>query len=234
MPALTNAIANDLTELEARVLDYLARVMRPGFCPSREEISRAAGLGGRGYHVNNVLKDLDEREYIRLEPGRSRAITLLKTADSRPFRFETRWVPLVGRIGASPLRETAVQVDNPYADEAIELARGLVPGHDSIFALRVSGDSLLHALVTDGDIVVLDGNAEILNGDMVAAEVTGDDGKTATTLKKFYLENGYVRLRAANPQIALDPILLYRPEQVKVYGKAVLIIRQVGEEWRRA
>jgi repressor LexA len=192
-------------------------------------LSRAAGLGGRGYRINSILKSLDEREYVKLEPGRSRTITLLKTADGRPFRFGTRWIPVAGRIGASHLRETAVQLDDAYADEAVELARGAVPGHENVFALRVSGDSMLDALVADGDIVVLDADAEILNGDMVAAEVTGEDGKAARTLKKFYRENGHVRLRAANPRMALDPIPLYRPEQVKVYGKVVLLIRQVGE-----
>ncbi|MCX6030564.1 MAG: hypothetical protein NT169_14855 [Chloroflexi bacterium] len=228
MPALTNAIANDLSEVEVRVLDHLARTMRPGFCPSREELSRAAGLGGRGYHINNVLRGLDERQYVRLEPGRSRSITLLRSADGRPFRVETLWVPMVGLIGASPLRQTAVQTDDSFVDEAIELARSQVRGHENVFALRVSGDSMIDALVNDGDIVVLDGDAEIVNGDLVAAEVTGDDGQTATTLKHFYRESGHVRLRAANPRMSLDPIPLHQPDQVRVYGKVVLIMRQMG------
>ncbi len=228
MPALINAIASDLTELEVRVLDYLARTVRPGFCPSREEISRAAGLGGRGYRINNILNGLDDREYVRLEPGRSRAINLLKTADGRPFRFGTLWVPVVAQIGASPLKESALQLDNPFPAEAIELTRSLVRGHENVFALRVSGDSMIDALVHDGDIVILDADAEIVNGDLVAAAIAGANGQEATTLKKYFCESGHVRLRAANPRMALDPIPLYLPEQVKVYGKVVLVIRQVG------
>ena len=67
-----------------------------------------------------------------------------------------------------------------------------------------------------------------MNGDLVAAAVTGADGQEATTLKKYYREGEHVRLRAANPKMALDPIPLNQPEQVKVYGKVILVIRQVG------
>jgi repressor LexA len=232
MPALTNAIASDLSEVEARVLDHLTRTVRPGFCPSREELSRAADLGGRGYHINNVLRGLDERQYVRLEPGRSRSITVLRSADGRPFRVETLWVPVVGLIGASHPRQTATQTDEAFVDEAIELARSQVRGHENVFALRVSGDSLVDALVNDGDIVVLvgvsDENAEIVNGDLVAAEVTEDNGQVAATLKHFYREGGHVRLRAANPRFSLDPLRVYRHDQVHVSGKVVLIMRQVG------
>ncbi len=109
MPAHHFTVVDDLTEREAAVLDYLARTLRPGFCPSREEISRAAGLGGRGYHVNKILDSLEQKAYVSLAHGRSRAITLLRRPDGRPFRFETIWVPLVGLIGASHPRLTATQ-----------------------------------------------------------------------------------------------------------------------------
>ena len=154
---LTNniAISDELTELEARVLDRLARTLRPGFCPSREELSRAAGLGGRGYRITKVLDSLEQGGFIRLARPLCRAITVLRWPDGRPFRFETVWVPVVGLIGASHPRQTATQLDNAFADEAIELTRSLLRGRDATFALRVSGDSMTDALVNDGDIVIL-------------------------------------------------------------------------------
>ncbi len=228
MPALTMSFADDLSQLEAAVLDHLTRTVRSGFCPSREELSQAAGLGGRGYRINRVLEELEDKGYLQLAPGRFRAITLLRRADGRPYRGDTVWAPVVGLIGASQPRQTAVQSDNPFAGEAIELTRGLVGGRDEVFALRVSGDSMVDALVNDGDVVVLTAATEVRNGDMVAARVASDDGQEAMTLKYFYRENGHVRLQAANPRMALNPLPIYRPEQVQVYGKVVLIVRQVG------
>jgi len=132
----------------------------------------------------------------------------------------------VGLIGASQPRQTASQPDNVFADEALELTRGLLRGQENVFALRVSGNSMIDALVNDGDMVVLSSTSDIRNGDMIAARVTEDDGREAATLKYYYRENGHVRLQHANPHMA--PLPLYRPEQVEVYGKVVLIIRQMG------
>ena len=227
MPALHFTISDELTELEARVLDHLARTLRPGFCPSREELSRAAGLGGRGYRISKILEGLEQKGFLQLIPGCSRTITLLRRPDGHPFRFETVWVPMIGLIGASHPRQTATQLENVFGDEAIELTRSLLRGQDATFALRVSGDSMVDALVNDGDIVILSATPEVHDGDMVAAQVTEDDGREATTLKYFFRENGHVRLQHANP--ALPSLPFYRPEQVTIYGKVVLIIRQMDE-----
>jgi repressor LexA len=225
MPALNLTISDEIGELEAKVLDHLARTMRPGFCPSREELSRAAGLGGRGYRISRILESLEQKGFLRLAPGCSRAITLLRRPDGRPFRFETAWIPMVGLVGASWPRQTATQADNSFADEAIELTRNLLRGQDASFALRVSGDSMIDALVNDGDIVILSAAADVHNGDMVAARVIEDDGREATTLKYFFRENGHVRLKHANP--TLPPLPFYRPDQVAIYGKVALIVRQM-------
>ena len=69
MPALNLTVSDELSELEARVLDHLARTLRPGFCPSREELSRAAGLGGRGYRISRILESLEQKGFLRLAPG---------------------------------------------------------------------------------------------------------------------------------------------------------------------
>ena len=96
-----------------------------------------------------------------------------------------------------------------------------------LFALRVSGDSMIDALVNDGDLVILSATQEVYNGDMVAARVTGDDGQEATTLKHFYRENEHVRLQPANP--AMSPSVLPSRARCTIYGKVVLVIRQMGD-----
>ncbi len=97
--------------------------------------------------------------------------------------------------------QVAVQTDNPFAGEAIELTEGLLGGYDNLYALRAKGQSMIDALVNDGDTVILTSTIDIHNGDMVAATVVGDDGQESRTLKHYYRENGHVRLQPANPMM---------------------------------
>jgi repressor LexA len=225
MAAFDSEVPAELTEIEVKALDYLDRTLRPGFCPSREEISRALGLGARGYHVTRLLSSLLDKGYISLLPGRSRAIRLLKRADGRPVQPGAVWVPLVGQVVAGAPAPSFGQQDNPFAGEAIELTRSLVGSQDGLFALRIAGDSMIDALVHDGDVVVLRETHTACNGDMVAAAVTEEDGQEATTLKHFHRERGRVRLQPANP--AMQPFI-YAPERVRVIGKVVLVVRRVS------
>ncbi len=119
MPALNFNYADDLTSLETAALEYLIQRVRGGFCPSREEISRAIGLGGRGYRVSRLLAGLAEKNYIRLQQRRSRAIIVLRQPDGRRFNLGVVHVPIVGQIVASAPVPSAGQMDNPFIGEYI-------------------------------------------------------------------------------------------------------------------
>lgn len=229
MHATINMVSEQLTEYELRVLSYLEHTVRPGFCPSREELSHAVGLGSRGYRISHILESLADKQFISLAPNRSRSIALLRRADGRLFSFSTIWAPVVGLIGASRPRETAGQEDNVFADEAVELTRDLAGGCDDVVALRVSGDSMIDADINDGDLVVISPSGEIRDGDMVAADVQGE----GRTLKYLFRHDGNVELRPANPRMES---LLYHPARVRIEGRVVLVIRQVisGKAARRA
>jgi repressor LexA len=215
-------ISDQITEPEARVLCVLEHSLRPGFCPGREEISRAAGMGSRGSHISNLLKSLDEKGFIGLTPGRSRSIALLRRADGRRFSFDTVWAPVAGIIGASRPRDTATEDDNAFSDEAVELTRSLVAGRDDVVTLRVAGGSMIEAAVNDGDLVVIAPSDEIRDGDMVAASVKGE----GRTLKYFHRLDGKVELRPANAKMHIEP-MIYHPSLVRIEGKVLLVIRQV-------
>jgi len=76
-------------------------------------------------------------------------------------------------------------------------------------------------MVNDGDTVILQPQYEARNGEMVAVYLKDD---TSATLKRFYAEDGRVRLQPANPTLA--PIYIENPEEVRIQGKVVLVIRQ--------
>ena len=91
-----------------------------------------------------------------------------------------------------------------------------------LFALEVQGDSMVDAMVNDGDIVVMKRAQDATNGEMVAVWLTDRD---ETTLKYFYKENGRIRLQPANP--TMQPIFVDNPRAVQVQGKVLMVIRQM-------
>jgi repressor LexA len=113
------------------------------------------------------------------------------------------------------------------ADSMVDIARSLLParerGSSDLFALEVQGDSMIDAMVFDGDLVIMKPAKEARNGEMVAVWLNDRD---ETTLKYFYLENGRVRLQPANP--TMKPIYIEDPSTVEIQGKVIMVIRQVG------
>ncbi len=135
-------------------------------------------------------------------------------------RVEMFRVPVLGHIAAGdPIQVEAI--DPAYAEEFVELTQGILNAPESLFALRVKGDSMIDASVLNGDIVILRHQETAEDGDMVAAWIEGDE---ETTLKYLYREGKNVRLQPANPNPAYQPII--RPaNKVRINGKVVSVIR---------
>ena len=72
----------------------------------------------------------------------------------------------------------------------VDVARSLLPAREKsssdLFALEVQGDSMIDAMVNDGDIVIMKPAQEARNGEMVAVWL---DDRDETTLKYFYLDS---------------------------------------------
>ena len=108
-------------------------------------------------------------------------------------------------------------------DESIALTRDIIQDPGPLYALQVSGDSMIDALINDGDIVIIKHQSEVVNGDLVAAWLRTEK---ETTLKRFYWEKGQnrVRLQPANP--TMKPIYVH-PSNLEIQGKVIAVIRQV-------
>jgi len=176
--------------------------------------------------------------YIERESNVSRGINLLKTSNGGIMQNVKSAVstladtllsiPLVGNIVAGePMPVPASDFSYYDPESGIDVARSLLPAGDrldDLYALRVHGDSMIDAMVNDGDIVVMKKTNQARNGEMVAIWLNDRD---ETTLKYFYLENGHVRLQPANP--TMKPIIINDPSIVEVQGKVVLVIRQLDQ-----
>lgn len=203
-----------------------------GYPPSIREIGREADISSTSV-VNYYLEQLEEMGYIERDRKVSRGMRLIKTASGKlkdaihSTMEDILRVPLAGRIGAGIVIQPPESGFNVFApEEGIDVARSMLPQHEQeaqLYALEVEGDSMIDAMVGDGDIVIMKHTRNANNGEMVAVRLSDSD---ETTLKYFYRENGRVRLQPANPM--MEPIIIEDPSTVEVQGKVVLVIRQVG------
>ena len=116
----------------------------------------------------------------------------------------------------------AGQQDNPYAGETLTLTADLVPDRGDLYALRVKGDSMIDALVFEGDWVIIHHQPTAERGEMVVAWIKD---REETTLKYYYPEGANVRLQPANP--AYEPISV-SADQLEIQGKVLAVVRQLG------
>jgi SOS-response transcriptional repressor LexA len=131
-------------------------------------------------------------------------------------------IPVIGRITAGFPILGAHQPDDIADGETISIAAGLLPGCSDLYALRVTGDSLLDAMIFDGDRVIIEHQNAAQQGDMVVAWLKECE---MITLRYYYLEGFQVWLRPAHPgyEAACVPI-----NQVEILGKVVLVLRKLS------
>ena len=215
-----------LHEHETEILRFLEEYQRSFFhSPSVEDIRVAVKLRSKD-HVHRDLDKLEEKGYISRKSRLARSIRLLRLADGRSLAeraFSLVQIPLLGSIAAGQPIIWPDSSSSLYEREMIELTQEMVGRRQGLYALKVKGESMVDAMVYDGDIVIMQPYAgRPSNGEIVAIWLK-DPG--ATTLKKFYWEEDRVRLQPCNP--TMSPIYA-DPRNVQVQGKLVAVIRQVA------
>jgi len=210
-----------LSDRQKKILEVLEDFQKEyGYPPAIREICEKAMISSTSV-VNYYLDQLEDMGYIQRDQGVSRGIRLTKN-----LVVEMLHIPIAGRIAAGtpvPVPATAFSYYDP--ESMVDVAASLLPKgekSDSLFALEVQGDSMIDAMVYDGDIVIMKKAQKAYNGEMVAVWLTDRD---ETTLKYFYLEKDRVRLQPANP--TMQPIYIDDPSIVQIQGKVVMVIRQV-------
>jgi repressor LexA len=230
-----------LSERQKKILEVLERFQAEyGYPPSIREICEQAKISSTSV-VNYYLDQLQEMGYIDRDSRVSRGIRLLKpvseitgkavTAAKQTARsaaasmIDMLRIPVVGRIVASAPAPVPPSDFSYYDPESmVEVASSMLPERGSdLYALEVKGDSMIDAMVFDGDIVIMKPAHEARNGEMVAVWLNDRD---ETTLKYFFRESDRVRLQPANP--TMDPIYIDDPSTVQIQGKVVMVIRQVN------
>jgi repressor LexA len=207
-----------LTARQRAILEAIRdSVERRGYPPSIREICEAAGLASTS-SVAHQLRALERKGYLRRDPNRPRAVDVRQSASESDLVSATGdavpspvLVPVVGRIAAGgPI------LAEQLIEDVFPLPRALV-GEGTLFLLRVAGDSMIDAAISDGDWVVVRQQPTAENGEIVAAMIDGE-----ATVKTWRRRDGHAWLLPHNP--AYSPILA---DDATVLGRVVTVLRKV-------
>jgi repressor LexA len=201
-----------LTKRQKDVLDFIAKFVDDnGYSPSYEEIARGLDLASLAT-VHKHISALETKDYLKRGFNRSRSLDLGPKYLQEHRRQRDLEVPLLGRIAAGkPVEAVEQRATLSFADFA---------GHRDTYALEVRGDSMIEDHICDGDMILVERTAEVRDGDIVVALVSGVE----TTLKRIYREAGErVRLQPANS--SLEPIFVPASE-VQVQGRLLAVLRK--------
>ena len=212
-------MAKELSERQQNIMAFLREFISENrFPPTIREIGERVGITSTSVVKYNL--DILERENL-IERDReiSRGIRLVADRLTEGIR-----IPLLGKIAAGlpiPVPESDLALFDEDLD-SVELTRDIVKDARGIFALTVQGDSMIDALIHDGDVVLMRSQERVENGELAAVWLPDEE---EATLKRFYLEGDRVRLQPENP--TMQP-MFFPAKDVEVKGKVVCVIRQLN------
>lgn len=208
---------NELSSKQQRIFDFIrAFIDEHDYPPSIRQIQEACSISSTSV-VDYNLRILEKKAYIRRDREVSRAIEITHGGSRRQRSVA---IPIIGTIAAGqpiPVPD-ADSWQNHDPDESIDVSREMIGDRENVYALRVKGNSMIDALVNDGDIVLMETTQSANDGDMVAAWLKTEQ---EATLKKIFFEGDRVRLQPANTTMA--PIYT-QADNVEIQGKVLLRI----------
>lgn len=199
-----------LTDRQRQILEFITRrIGEQGYPPTIREIGEEMGIRSTN-GVNDHLKALERKGYLKREVLKSRALRPVSAGASGsnvvpaviPESGDTILVPVLGRVAAgSPILadehvETTVHVDSFFLGASKS---------DRVFALRVTGDSMIDAGIFDGDYIFVKKQIEAKPGDVVVAMIDGE-----ATVKRFEPQGDVIRFVPEN--VSMKPIVVRREE----------------------
>jgi repressor LexA len=200
-----------------RILDFIRKFLdKRGYAPTVRDIARGCNISTPSV-VQHHLNKLESQGHIYRDPEVFRSIRLAEKK-----REAVSSVPLMGTIAAG--QPIPVPTSDSWAsvpEETLQLTDEVTRGKKGIYALRVKGTSLIDALVSDGDIVLMQPASTVEEGEVAAVWLKTEQ---EVTLKKVYHEAGRIRLQPANKE--MEPIY-YPPEEVEIQGRVIGILRKL-------
>ena len=197
-----------LSDRQRAILDFIREhVYAKGYPPAVREICEAVNLKSTS-SVHSHLEALEKNGYIRRDPTKSRTIEIIDD-NFNLSRREVVNIPLLGQVAAG---QPLLAVEN--ITEYFPIPSEYMPGGE-VFMLKVKGDSMINMGIYEGDQIIVRKQNTASNGEVIVALV--DD---SATVKRFYKENGHIRLQPEND--FMDPIIV---DDCEILGKVIGLIR---------
>ena len=194
-----------LTKRQREIYEHLRDHIRSqGYAPSIAEIGKQFNLSSPAT-VHKHLSHLEEKGLIRKQQNLSRAIEVVPEPD------DTMSYPLLGEIAAGKPIEALDQ------REVVDLLPD--SNNKDVFVLRVKGNSMIEDHIQNNDYVIVERRNVAENGETVVALIDND----RATLKRFYRENGRIRLQPAHPN--MKPIYV-REGDFTIQGVVISVLRK--------
>jgi repressor LexA len=205
-----------MTQRQREVLGFMRSFAeKHGAPPTVREIAERFQFTPRA--AFDHLRALERKGMLHRRVTDKRASRTLTLADRGSERRRDKDIPILGKIAAgSPIFAVEQREDViPVRPEWLAAKGG------DVFALRVSGDSMIEAHIADGDLVLVRKQASAVAGDIVAALVDDE-----ATVKRFAVESGTVLLKPEHPTmkpIVVDP----QRADFRILGKVIGLIREM-------
>ncbi len=208
-----------LSRKQKQIISFIRWYLRDnGYPPSVRDIVKGCDISSTSVVVYNLNK-LERAGYIRRQSDISRGIELLDKRREKRLVY----IPIIGEIAAGePIPVLDPNKSAVTSDEGLEVSDGLIQRRGNIYAVKVKGESMVDALIGDGDIVLLSYGDDVEEGDMTAVWLKKEQ---EITLKKLFKEGERVRLESANSQIS--PIYT-SADNIDIQGKVVAVIRRMA------
>jgi repressor LexA len=198
------------TERQRRILEVIREfTAERGYPPSVREIGERVGLSSSST-IHAHLKTLERHGLISRDPTKPRALRS-EVNPAGPPAPDSVVMPVIGKVAAGVPITAQENVEGEFVLPA-SFSRG-----SENFMLRVQGDSMIDAAILDGDLIVVRPQKTASNGEIVVAMVDGE-----ATVKRFYREDGRIRLQPENP--AMEPIY---SSDVTVVGRVEAVVRKL-------
>jgi repressor LexA len=211
-------VNGQLTEPQQKILSFIMTyVDQNNVPPTIREIQAGTGISSTSM-VSYHLKALERANMLNRYERRSRGLVI-----NEPFRVhpsDVAAVPIVGVIGASAPAPTPDADALVSAENSVQIARSMVGTGDGLYALEVKGNSMIDALINDGDIVIMRRDQEVRNGDLAAVFLTD---RNESTLKRIYREGKRLKLKPENP--TMKPFYV-DARYAQIQGRVVCVIRR--------
>ncbi len=202
-----------LTSRQQEVLNFIKEeVLQKNYPPSVREICTFMNLSSSST-VHAHLRALEKKGFIRRDPTKPRALEILDPATRSYQKKKAKPVPILGQVtaGAPVLAEENIE-------DYLFLPHEIVK-EDTVFLLRVRGESMKDAGILPGDLVIVRQQPSAENGEIVVALLSDE-----ATIKRFYQQKDKILLKPENP--AFKPIVVpAKDDSTRILGKVIGLLR---------